>query len=245
MSKAIEDRRKVFKVFSRHLSLLKENGFLKNIDLQYEETYICPVCLRQFNEGDIEESSPNMLTIEHAPPRASGGKGVALTCKQCNSIAGGEIDFHLTERIQEAERRNLLPNTSVRVKVTSGDLSVQGDISVGKDGVMTMRHSEKVNNPKKLLSFVDRVGPTSNSFISIDFGRIRTDAHRMQIGLLKTAYILAFSKLGYSFLLDGVYDIVRRQLLNPDAVIYPEGFWHKDHNLLSQHEGLHFCTTWL
>lgn len=168
---------------------------------------------------------------------------LTLTCKECNSTAGGEIDFHLTERIQEAERRNLLPGTSAQVKVTSGELTVQANLDVGPDGVMTMKHSEANNYVKRLLDFVDRVGPTTNPFIHIDFGKTRTDAHRMQVGLLKTAYILAFARFGYSFMLDSVYDIVRKQLLEPGSVIYPEGFWYKDHYLFDQHEGVHFCTT--
>jgi hypothetical protein len=242
-AKGVEKRRRIFERFSSHLSFLKANNLLRGISLKYDKTYICPICLRQFSEQDLADTAPNMLTVEHAPPDASGGKGMVLTCKECNSVAGSEIDFHLIERIQEAERRQLLPNTSAKVRVTSGNLTVQASVQVGADGVMTMRHSNKNNHPQKLLSFVDRVGPTTNPFIQIEFGKIQTDAHRMQVGLLKTAYILAFAEFGYSFLLDSVYDTVRKQLLNPGAVIYPEGFWHKDHEAFAKHEGVHFCTT--
>ncbi|WP_460607380.1 hypothetical protein [Hymenobacter terrigena] len=243
MATPLEKRRNIFKFFSRHLNFLKANGFLKGTHLQYDETYICPVCLRQFSERDLEDSAPNMLTIEHAPPAVSGGKGVVLTCKECNSVAGMQIDFHLIKRLQEAELRNLVPNISGQVRVTSGDLTIQGDIEVGPDNVITLKHNLARNHPGRLDSFVDRVGPRTNPLINLDFGKIQTDAHRMQVGLLKTAYILAFAKFGYSFLLDEVYDSVRKQLLEPGANIYPKGFWHKDHNLLEYHEGVHLCTT--
>lgn len=65
----------LFYRFAEHLNLLKANGFLPGITLKYDLTYICPMCLGQFAIADLEVSSPNMLTLEHAPPESVGGKG--------------------------------------------------------------------------------------------------------------------------------------------------------------------------
>ena len=35
------------------------------------------------------------MTIEHAPPKAVGGKGLVLTCRECNSTSGSDLDAAL------------------------------------------------------------------------------------------------------------------------------------------------------
>ncbi|AMR29542.1 hypothetical protein A0257_22220 [Hymenobacter psoromatis] len=243
MANTKHKRRVLFFKFAEHLNLLKANGFLKGTTLKYPYTYICPICLGQFSEQDLDPGSPNMLTIEHAPPEASGGHGVALTCKRCNSIAGHEIDFHLTERLREADSRKFLPNTNMQVRATNRGLTVQATINIGADGTVKMTHSAKNNHFVKVEEFAEAVNPTDNAEVNIEFGKIRTEFHRFEIGLLKTAYILAFAKFGYSFLLDGVYNVVREQLLSPAEAIYPQGFWTKDLPIFPKYEGIHLCTT--
>lgn len=240
---AANKRKALFYHFSDHLLFLKNNGLLGNINLKYDRTYICPICLEQFSVNDLDSNSPNMLTLEHAPPEVAGGHGVALTCKRCNSNSGREIDYHLTERLKEIDSRRLLPNTSIKGKITSGNITVQGNIDVDDNGVMKMTHSEKNNHVAKLLNFVDTVDPLHNPLIHIEFDKIKTDPTKLQIGLLKNAYILMFSKFGYSFILDGVYNIIREQIQYPNKNILPTNYWLNESFLLQEHEGIHICTT--
>ena len=236
-------RKALFHHFSKHLNLLKANGYLKGTTLKFENTFICPICLQQFSEKDLDASSPNMLTLEHAPPETLMGEGVALTCKNCNSKTGHEIDFHLTERLLEADRRAMLPQSNARVKVTNGALTVQANIHVDTSGVIEMTHSERNNHPTNLINFIDAVNPTTNSLIYINFGDPRTKYFRLEIALLKTAYILAFAKYGYSFILSNDFNIVRQQILNPDSIIYPHGFYTNKSFLKTEHEGVNICST--
>jgi hypothetical protein len=239
-----QKRKALFYRFAEHLNLLKANGFLKGTTLKYDFTYICPLCLEQFSKADLEPSSPNMLTIEHAPPESAGGQGVALTCKRCNSIAGHVIDFHLTERLLEIERRKFLPNTTSRVRATNNGLTVQATMRVEADGkTMKMTHSPKDNNVAKIEDFAKNVNPTDNPLIELEHRPSRTSFRGFEIGLLKTAYILAFAKFGYSFILDEVFDIVRKQLAQPEIDVYPEHFWLKEHPIFPRYKGVHFCTT--
>ena len=39
------------------------------------------------------------LTIEHVPPEGVGGRGLPLTCKECNNSAGREFDSHAVTRL--------------------------------------------------------------------------------------------------------------------------------------------------
>ena len=49
------------------------------------ECYGCPICLCGY-------PTPNGLTIDHFPPRSQGGKSVVLTCAECNSRAGYQLE---------------------------------------------------------------------------------------------------------------------------------------------------------
>jgi hypothetical protein len=121
-------KQSLFNLYSNNLHFLKEHGYLKNTRLKFERTFICPICLRQFSESDLDSTSPNMLTIEHAPPESLGGSGGTMTCKECNSVAGTEIDAHLVGRLRELDSRSFLPNTETRAKITSGGITIQGKI---------------------------------------------------------------------------------------------------------------------
>src|SRR5690349_10100056 len=117
--RGVERRRRIFEVYSKQLHGLVDSGILTDISLPYDQTYLCPICLRPFSVDDILDSAPNMLTLEDAPPKSLGGHASVLTCKSCNSRSGHEIDFHLTERLIEIDARAFLPNTTMKVKVTN------------------------------------------------------------------------------------------------------------------------------
>ncbi|NVO84228.1 hypothetical protein [Hymenobacter terrestris] len=186
-----------------------------------------------------------MLTIEHAPPESLGGSGGTLTCKECNSTAGTEIDAYLVGRLREIESRAFMPETETRVKVTNGGVTVQGKIAVDKHGTMTMTHDIKLNHPGKLADFIERVNPDTNPLINIQFNNRnnKTDFARWQVGLLKSAYLLIFKRYGYSFILDSVYDIVRKQIRNPKFKIYPGKFWIEDGILREEYNGINLSNT--
>ncbi|CAN0590790.1 unnamed protein product, partial [Ectocarpus sp. 12 AP-2014] len=95
MSRKLERRRRLFHKFSNQLHLMVDEGLLRT-ELKYESTYICPICLNQFQESELVASNnTNFLTEEDAPPAKLKGNRVALTCKDCNSNAGHQIDNHL------------------------------------------------------------------------------------------------------------------------------------------------------
>ena len=58
--------------------------------------YVCPLCLQAF--GD-EALKAGFLTREHVPPMSVGGKRVVLTCKDCNSDGGSEVDDDMSREV--------------------------------------------------------------------------------------------------------------------------------------------------
>ena len=50
----------------------------------------CPICLASFTEDGVRTGQA--ATLEHAPPKAVGGREVCLTCQSCNGLASATSD---------------------------------------------------------------------------------------------------------------------------------------------------------
>lgn len=224
-SRGADRRKKIFDLYSNQLRNLVSEGLLPGVELPFVDTYICPICLKAFSSKDLADSSPNMLTLEDAPPKSLGGKANVLTCRKCNNTCGHEIDFHLTERLIEIDSRAFLPNTQMKAKLKHKGKTVQGTVKVDSVGKIVVTHATKNNHPENLNSYISQTG--KGNAVEIEYPKSRVDVHRLEVALLKTGYMLAFAKFGYAFILDTAFDQIREQLKNPEMEIYPEGFWTK------------------
>src|SRR5690348_1297897 len=125
MTEGDKRRKNIFDRYSANLRLLIDNGILKGVTLNYDETYICPVCKEQFSIKSLDQKSKNPLTLEDAPPKSLGGKANVLTCKSCNNSCGQKIDYHLTERMRELDRSLFLPKSEFNAKFEHNGTMVQ------------------------------------------------------------------------------------------------------------------------
>jgi hypothetical protein len=213
VSNKIETRKRLFDKFSNQLHLLKSEGLL-DIDLKFDKTYICPICVRQFEENDlISKSDKNFLTEEDAPPEKLNGNRIALTCKECNSKAGHEIDVHLINRIRQIDSSRFYKGSKQEGFIEYDGKKVTAEITSNGNGTLEILHKTKNNNPSLLDKFIygiknKDVGPLLN----LKPKRQKDDSERVNLALLKTNYILTFSKFGYIFLLDKYYDQIREQI---------------------------------
>lgn len=75
---------------------------------------LCPICLKEFGESDIEDS----LTEEHVIPSSADGRITTLTCRSCNSASGSEIDSHFARvfRIEEARQTGAAINARIKIR---------------------------------------------------------------------------------------------------------------------------------
>jgi len=226
MSKTIDQRSRIFAIYAENLDLLHKSGLLNGLKLEFDQTYICPLCTRQFSSKDLDTALKNHLTLEDAPPKSLGGTANILTCKECNNIAGYKIDAHLQAGLRALDARKFLPGSEAKVKFIRGEEIVQGSIKVEGDGTIKAINSYKNNHAVKLDNYIKNISPKAGkNLLRIEFVKPNSNDRRLQVGLLKTAYLLAFEKFGYAFILDSIYDPVREQIENPDADIYPMQFW--------------------
>lgn len=219
MTDGEKKRQSIFDKYAKNLSLAAS---MKIADPKFEKeaAYICPLCLNVFSSPADQD---NPLTLEDAPPKSLGGKAHTLTCKTCNNTAGRKIDFHLAERLAELDNQKFLPGTEFPSSIKIDGQTFRAIISVAEDGTMSVLHSPKNNHPEKLDEVMKKLG--AGSKVDMNFIKSRVIPESFEYALLKTGYMLAFKRFGYSLMLDSCYDVIRKQIADPETPIYPSGFW--------------------
>ena len=195
------------------------------------EFYYCPICSRPFSKSAIETKE---LTLEHIPPKAQGGKGIALTCKDCNNQAGETVDAAVSDRNKVFEIEPLFTQNGEyngRVMMNFGEndqKALNFDLSV-KDSSVRFFLLEKSNPPEsseKIKQFFQELNQTPDlERPTIKFRtRKRYNAWHSKVGDLRTAYLLSFASLGYSYIFHKSLEPVRNQLMRYNEKLI-DAFW--------------------
>lgn len=199
--------------FDNHFDALKKSGI--SLDRLNPLIPICPICLQPFSENEPMKKA----TKEDAPPQSLGGRKLVLTCKCCNNSAGKDIDIHLVNFLKHIDQKDLIKGSNRRIKIYDGDEIVNGNLVVGDNKELTMEILKKNNDSRMLQNIL--IGWNENKQLSFSNQKTKLDKHNLTVGVLKTAYILLYSSIGYSLLLWKEYDQIRRQILNPNDKIIP------------------------
>jgi hypothetical protein len=235
-----EVREKIFKLYSANLNEIKSHPSI-SFNPDFENGYICPLCFDVFFEKDLLIDSKNPLTLEDVPPKSLGGNPKILTCKECNSKSGHELDNHLLKRLNEIDARSFTPNSNYRTTFSRNGNKINGKIEVDDSGKLKLHFESKISNPREVRDFMSDVFPPRNYLNPIfnlkevpNKSKSKTfnirlpeqsDERRAEIAILRVGYLLAFSILGNALLINGGLYKVREQILNPDKPILPHRFW--------------------
>lgn len=214
----------------KQLQILIRNELIK-LDDKYQNEYICPGTTHRFSEENINE-----LSLEDAPQNSLGGKKIALTSKYWNNECGREVDAYLFNSIVNYENAHFVSGSASKVKIKIKDKEFNGMLIVHLDGKMEMRNSNKQNDPKLLAEYMLQLKPDLE--YSIKNVPLKTDINRASAAILKNAYIILFSKFGYTFLLDDYYSKIREQIEKPTENILPI-LWSMS-NPLTLEDGVYF-----
>ena len=209
------DLLKMYEAYHKHLDYIRE---LK-ISVR-EDDYICPICLCGYSMSEMDQ-----LSLEDAPQAALGGRKVAITCKKCNNTCGNTIDCHFVNYIDTIERKNLLPGSNQKIRIINlgegkpieAALRVDEEkemyLSISKDYYNSLIFNERLN---KLIKDREIIVQEKNK--EIDFNLVSA-------AIIKNAYIILFSKFGYSFILDDYYDKLRNQIQVSNSNTSQAGLW--------------------
>jgi len=197
-----------------------------------EEFYYCPICGNPFPRTALDNKE---LTLEHIPPEAQGGKGIALTCSKCNNTAGYSVDSAVFNRkelkkgIESLIIRNQEYKGRVRLNFGEENLKkVNADLSV-KDSKVKFYVIGKSNPPnisENIKEFINKANQGNKScFQSIKVTpKQRFNLWYSKVGDLRTAFLVCFAFFGYKYVYDKRLEPVRNQIINYNEKLI-EGFW--------------------
>lgn len=179
--------------------------------------YLCPLCVRGFRD-------PAELTVEDVPPKAIGGRPLCLTCRECNSRAGHELDAHVVREMNAvaftigADMEDAVP-----AKVTIGGVTQRTNLrfsggTLYTEGVPQAGPPETVD---RMVAALERLvdGQTEGN-IEVTFEQLWSPA-RVRIGWLRHAYLVTFAAFGYRYILRPELEPVRHLIAHPDESQFP------------------------
>lgn len=205
-------KKKLFKCGVEAISVATENQ---------SSVYYCPICGNGFSEEDLDNSK---LTLEHIPPSAQGGKGIALTCKNCNNTAGHTVDSAVTTRNHLDGIKTLVSkkgtfNTRVRMDFGHEHLrAVNYELNV-KDGAVRFYPVEGANRPdypSKIEELIKTTNNTPNEKRNAwnMTTRKKYNPWHAKVGDLRSAFLVSFALFGYKYAFAIELESVRHQIIN-------------------------------
>jgi hypothetical protein len=204
-------------------------------DLRYvcpeaEDAFVCPICFTVFLAENLDDDLKQQRlgyghiwpkrvkkTIRWAKPKK------VLLCKNCNSKAGdqGDAMVNLFEQIKEGEKTGKLPGERlIQIITTSGKkpIEIRAEVTEkpedkGKRYNAQLILSSNINNPEDLKRLDEFLKQGGDSDVIIS-PHPRANVPVGQVGILTSAYLLAFCTLGYKYIFQSCLDLVREYILN-------------------------------
>lgn len=183
--------------------------------------YACPCCLLAF---PFDAVAAQALTIEHVPPEALSGKAMLLTCKRCNNEAGTDFDSHAYKR---AEFHNMMSGRGMkrpmRAVFEAGGIKINGEAqSSGNgwylEGVPRQNRRENLDAHDEALRALSDRGEASDFKFTITE---RYSTERADVSWIRSAYLAAFSALGWSYILQPALDPIRQRFKSDASSVLP------------------------
>lgn len=202
-------KKKLFNRYSMNL------GFYRP-DLK--ERFVCPQCMRSFGRDVIER---NLLSEEHIPPRAVGHQLITLTCKQCNSWSGRELESHLAthfqiQDFQRGEWSSSSSQTMPRVEAGNGEIGASIELKKGKILIVGRKDHSNPELRRKLDRYLQSVRGKKEWQFRFHV-KFQYSHSRFLVAILRSAYLIMFAYFGYGYIFDPGLEQVRQQINNPDG----------------------------
>ncbi|MBK8109936.1 MAG: hypothetical protein IPK46_06170 [Saprospiraceae bacterium] len=180
------------------------------------------------------------MTIEHAPQKRLGGKGVCLTIKQSNN-GSTNLDSTLLERYKFED------------ELSEGQYMLHGLIN---DKFKTKVYINKASNHiefywKNYSNYIadNLLDLKQGGSITAKLSYIDDNSKTVKLACLKNAFLLAFSTFGYGFIFGSKYiehpiiSKIREQLRKPSENIIDLDFVFPSVNMTDELLGIFLCRT--
>ncbi len=191
-------------------------------DYQIMDAFICPLCLNLIKKKDSD-----IITLEDVPPKSVGGSPLLITCPSCNNVVGGKIEsflhnelllFHLLKNPEDIPFKAEYTLNGVKIK---GRFKIK---SIENSEIQCSIDSNDINNFPVFTQEMDHNWDGANLEIKYNLTSVKRNDEYANLSILKSAYLLAFAKLGYMYILNDNLDPIRDQLQNPDIDVLKNSF---------------------
>jgi len=161
--------------------------------IDFENMYVCPLSLRAYHKKDMQK-----LTIEHVPQNSLKGKPLVLTDKEYNNSDGYTKDKKIFNFFKYQNfQRGVEP---IEAKFSVPDI-LEGKVSGKLVGRIDGEGAKiKIGLPERTVKLLESRGVFRNwDGLKMNF-KINYTHQINKSALLKSAYLIAFSKIGYRLL---------------------------------------------
>jgi hypothetical protein len=216
LSRNAARRERLTKQFAENWQMIRSKVDNLPTELNQDDIFICPLCHTVFLPDKWSE-----LSLEHIPPDAVGGKPIAITCKSCNSKSGSGGDAHLANYQQLKDFMDGIEGASWKGTYSVNNLPFQLHATF-----MRGSQGEWIINPNRSYEkHIQEVSETIDNTLWQDMKfnlKFRGPIpRRAELAILRSAYLWGFAKLGYLFLFNGNFELIRQQILHPNQDLLP------------------------
>lgn len=179
--------------------------------------YLCPLCGAQ---KLIKE-----LTLEHAPPKALGGKVIILTCSDCNNVLGHQADSEAAKQKKQTDltaaimgNANFKENDMVKLIANNLELNTAINRIEDKPRGINFTITPGNNNPRTVEQFkqtmisLSKSKDTAQKFLIRSIAPYNYKPQEASKSHLKTAFLGCTALLGYSYAFMRQTQEIRRYL---------------------------------
>jgi hypothetical protein len=142
-----------------------------------------------------------------------GGKKIVLTCRRCNSTAGGTIDSHLA-RDEKFRKIGSPGGPTAKIRIGDSPVWAWADVDFGPDpSTIVLSPRNNAGALQRQKDEMTRAGDGTVLHLEFTGG----NQGNALVSLLRAAYLGAFAKLGYRYILRTVFDPIRYLIQNPHS----------------------------
>jgi hypothetical protein len=183
------------------------------------EYYACPICSVLFGREHLLNGE---LTVEHVPPKSLGGRGILLTCRDCNNRAGYSYEAAVKGRadlVKQIEGFHKNDDDVGPVKIRLGEVPLNAHLKK-LGGRFDLNLQAKHNNPTAVNHFWHRVRSMSSGDRFQITLSASYDKSQARLSDLKSAFLICTANFGYTFALSSNLKFIRSQLLSGQETDY-------------------------
>lgn len=191
-------------------------------DFQIMDAFICPICL-----NIIKKEDSDIITLEDVPPKSVGGSPLLITCQPCNNVVGGKIESFLHNELLVFYLLKNPEDIPFKAEYILNGVKIKGRVkikSIENREILCTIDSNDINNYPIFTQELDQNWDGSNLEIKYDLTSVKSNDDYSNLSILKSAYLLAFAKMGYMYILNDSLDLIRDQLQNPDKDVLKNSF---------------------